>query len=355
MKRSKQLLLLLAVVLLGINVASAQSKGRTATRKATTKTAAAAPASGAKALWINFNGGEDVKSIACDDKHVYVTMNWTRRMVIIEKATGKLSQIKRDNEIFSVVVANNKCYYTVVGEGLFSYDPVTGESTGPLFGIDQFSANIGTDLAVSPDGNYLLCKESVVDLRTGEVDYTFRGGRITAVNNVGGAYISLPDPFYCYPETGDYYISRSDVVHGIYPDALTGNTFWCCEEGVGYTEMVPPANSGIKKVTIPGIETQYIPLNITRADDGNLVLTTTQGIIFGGKTLEDKAVLVERLKTGLKDQYGSELSLNYFNGVVTPDGMGNLVFGSPGYAYVCIYNPDGLKGYTELKGKAVRF
>ncbi len=307
-------------------------------------------------LWINFNGGEDVRSIAHDDKYVYVTMNYTSRMVIIEKATGKISELKRNNDIYSVVVADNKCYYSVIGEGLFIYNPVSGESEGPVFGIGGFSEGIGTGLAASPSGNYLFCYEDVIDVKEGRIVSTPGEGRTVGVNNVGGAYTTGPEPNYCGLNGERYNISPTAVVHAIYPDSVTGLTFWCCEKGVGYTDMVPAPSSGIELVAIPGIDDSYIvPHDITRDDEGKFIITTNKGIIFGGKTLNDNARLVEKLKTGVKDQYGTELTLNYFGGLVSPDGMGNIIFGDPNYACICIYNPNGLKGYTDLRGKAVKF
>lgn len=342
---------MLVLIAIGVNIASAQSSRRTAG-----KTAAKTTASAPKALWINFNGGEDVRSMAHDDKFVYVTMNYTHRMVIIEKATGKLSEIKHDNDIWSVVVAHNKCYYAVVGEGLFHYDSVSGKSEGPVFGTDDFDGGVGKDLAVSPDGNYVYCDESVIDVQAGKIVSHPGKGRTIGINNVGGAYIAVPEPNYCSLDGAEYNISPKAVVHAIYPDAVTGNTFWCCEQGVGVTEMVPVAGNGIKRISIPGIDDpNIIPHDIARDDNGNFVITTNKGIIFGGKTLDDNATFVEKLKTGVKNQYGSELSLDYFGGLVAPDGMGNIIFGSDGYACICIYNPNGLKGYSELKGQAVRF
>ncbi|MDE6383143.1 MAG: hypothetical protein K2K79_02180 [Paramuribaculum sp.] len=356
MKKCKLFLLMLTLVALGAGITSAQTKSRGATRRTPSQTASTTPTAAPIALWINFNGGEDVRSLAHDDKNVYITMNYTRRMVIIEKATGRLSEIRHDNDIWSVVVADNKCYYTVVGEGLFAYDPVSGKSEGPVFGIDGFSEGVGKGLAVSPDGNYLMCNECVVDVRAGKIVNIPGEGRTIGINNVGGAYIAVPEPDYCDLEGERYSISTKAVVHAIYPDAVTGNTFWCCEQGVGFTDMVPAPESGIRRVAIPGINDPYVvPHDITRDDEGNFVITTNKGIIFGGKTLDDNAVLVDNLKTGVKNQYGTELTLNYFGGLVDSDGIGNIIFGSDSYACICIYNPKGLKGYTEIRGKAVRF
>lgn len=334
------------ILALAAGTANAQSK-----RKTSNNTASNLPI----ALWVNFNGGEDIRSMAHDDKNVYLSLAYAKRMIVIDKTTGKISEVRADREIKSVAVADNKCYYYVDGMGLFRYDAATAQSEGPLFGLEGSYWEF-EEIEVSPDGNFLRYGEFVVDLRIGEIVGRPGGGRRTAVNNLGGAYSSTPEPHYCPLGGEDFEISSKAVVHDIFPDGVTGNTFWCCEQGVGYTPMVPEAGAGIKRVSIPGLEDKnYIPHYITRDDEGNFVITTNIGIIFGGKTLEDTAKLVDRLKTGVKNQYGSELSLDYFGGLVQPDGNGNIIFGSEGYACICIYNPKGLKGYSEIRGKAVKF
>lgn len=326
--------------------ATAQTKKKTAAPKSTSAPIAA---------WVNFNGGEDIRSIAHDDKNVYIAMLYTKRMVIIDKATGNLSQISHDNDIWDVVVANNKCYYSVTDEGVFLYDPATGESSGPLFDLPADKIGRNRKMTASPNGNYLLCDGFIIDLREGNT-VGWADGMETAVNNIGGAYLSHPEPNYIPLDEDEYVISGKAVVNCIYPDAVTGNTFWCCEQGVGVTEMVPAPNSGIKRIRIPGIDDPYmIPKHISRDDEGKFIITTNRGILFCGKTLDEEATFVESLKTGVKSEYGRELTLNYFPGLAEPDGMGNIIFGDTNYACICIYNPKGLKGYTTLKGKAVRF
>ena len=326
-----------------------------ATAQTKKKTTAAKTAPAPIAAWVNFNGGEDIRSIAHDDKNVYIAMLYTKRMVIIDKTTGKLSQITRDNDIWDVVVANNKCYYSVCDEGLFTYDPATGESSGPLFDLDPDRVGRNRKMTVSPNGDYMLCDEFIINLREGTT-VGWVEGMESAVNNVGGVYVSHPEANYKPLGNDEYSVSNKAVVNSIYPDAVTGNTFWCCEQGIGFTEMVPAPGSGIKRVKIPGIDDPYMhPKYISRDDEGKFIITTNRGIIFCGKTLDEEATFVESLKTGVKSEYGRELTLNYFSGLVEPDGMGNIIFGDTNYACICIYNPAGLKGYSALKGKAIRF
>lgn len=319
------------------------------------KPAAAKQGSAPIAAWINFNGGEDIRSIAHDDKNVYIALLYSKRMVIIEKATGKLSQISHDFDIWDVAVANNKCYYSVADQGLFLYDPLSGKSSGPLFNLPPDRIGRNRKMTVSPNGDFLMCDEFIINLREGKTVGRAEGME-TAVNNIGGAYLSHPEPNYKPLNENEYFISERAVVNCIYPDAVTGNTFWCCEQGVGVTEMVPPPASGIKRIKIPGIDDPYMhPKHISRDDEGNFIITTNRGILFCGKTLEEKANFVESLKTGVTNEYGRELTLNYFPGLAEPDGSGNIIFGNTNYACICIYNPKGLKGYSALKGKAVRF
>lgn len=353
MKISRKLIVALVITALTGIIATAQTKSRTASRSGV-KTQTSATSKSPMALWVNFEGGEDVWSIACDSENVYVTLAYSKRMVIINKATGKLSQIEKDNEISKVVVACNKCYYFERNEGLYRYDPVTGESEGPLFMLpDRYDS--GELMAVSPDGNYLMCDNNIVDLRLGTIVGDTPGGRVIAVNNIGGAYISEPPALYQPLEEESYTVSERAVAHDIYPDPITGNTIWCCDAGLGITPMVPEADAGIERVVVPGMEDEHlIPLSITRDDDGNFVFTTNKGIAFGGKTLEDPAKLSEKIPTGVKDRYGTELNLSGEN-FITPDRLGNIVFGNKNWSCLCIYNPKGIKGYTELRGKAVKF
>ncbi len=356
MKMFRKFGVALAIVAFAAGFACAQTRSRVAVR-ATTKVAGKTPATAAlknpMALWVNFNGGEDVKSLAHDDRNVYVTLAYSKRMIVIDKTSGKISQVEAGSDIRGVVVANNVCYYCVNEGEVYRYNPSTAQSEGPVCGVSVVERSM---MAVSPNGKYIYCGEEIIDPETGRIISRPGAGFERGVNDVGGVYWSNPAPVYTPLGGNSVTISGSAVVHDIYPDALTGNTFWCCEQGVGYTPMVPEAGAGIKRVLVPGVEWKYlIPHHIARADDGNLVITTNKGIIFGGKTLEDNGTLVERLKTGVKNEYGSELTLNYFPGLVQADGNGNIVFGSDNYACICIYNPKGLKGYADLKGKAVRF
>lgn len=356
MKMFKRLGLMLAVVAFAAGFACAQTRGRAAV-KSTTKIAGKAPAAAAlknpTALWVNFNGGEDVVSLAHDDVNVYVTLLYSKRMIVINKTSGKISQVAANSDVRGVVVANNKCYYCVNEGDVYRYNPKTGQSEGPICSVSVVERDM---MAVSPNGKYIYCGQNIIDVETGRIISSPGAGFERGVNDVGGVYWSNPEPNYTPLNGEPINISERAVVNDIYPDAVTGNTFWCCEQGVGYTPMVPAAGAGIKRVLVPGVDWQYvIPHHIARDDEGNLIITTNKGIIFGGKTLEDNGTLVDRLKTGVKNQYGTELTLNYFPGLVQGDGMGNIVFGDTNYSCICIYNPKGLKGYADLKGKAVRF
>lgn len=332
-----------------------------ATRKPSGKAAiaktSATKASTSKAIgaWINFNGGEDVKKIAVDSKNVYVAMRYTKRMVAIDKTTGKLKSIEADHEVSSVAVAGDKCYYYVDREGIFRYEAATGASEGPLFGFVPEDWYAPEDLYASQDGHYLICGNVLVDIVEGRIVSNPGGG--SAVNNSGGVYISSPEAYYVPLGGEKYQVSRlGTAVRQFYPDTVAGNVYYCMSDGLGVTPMVPERQTGVKKVQT-NFETEHnVALFLTRDDDENFVVATNmEGIGFGGKSIEDPFRMDNKIASGVKNQWGTELFYSGGDDYIAPDGQGNLIFGSSGYAFVFIYNPKGINGYAELKGKAVRF
>ncbi len=304
---------------------------------------------------INFKGGEDIRALAHDKKNLYVALAWTKRMVAIDKATGEEKVIKSPNhDIQSVVVANEKCYYYVCTEGIYSYDPANGTSEGPLFGLDvNLDELTEVKMAVSPDGHYLYCHGYVIDLPLQRVVGKTQMGRQIGINNVGGAYYSTPAAFY-NPLSKIYYpISERVVVHCFYPDPVSGDTFYCCEQGFGSTPMIPEPEAGIKRYKI--LEGHFVDC-VTRDDEGNFVFGLRDGVAFGGKTLEEPINVVNKLKSGIPLFDGSSMDITVSSAtLVSPDGEGNIVFASSYENWIFIYNPKGLKGYSGIKGKASKF
>lgn len=343
-------------LMLAVGSVFGQTKAKRASGKQPVKTATSkAAATKAIGAWINFNGGEDVKQIAVDSKNVYVAMRYTKRMVAIDKATGKLTAIEADHEVSSVAVAADKCYYYVDQEGIFRYDAATGASEGPLFGFTPEDWYAPLDLHASHDGHYIICGEVLIDVAEGCVVSV--PGRGEAVNNLGGVYQSSPEAYYVPLGEGAYQVSRLGTsVCQFYLDTVTDNVYYCMDQGMGVTPMVPQPGVGVKEVS-PGFQTEYNhALFITREDEGDFVVTTNfGGIGFGGKSIEDPFRMEEKIASGVKNQWGTELFFSGGDNVIAPDGQGNLVFGSTGYACVFIYNPKGINGYSDLKGKAVRF
>ncbi len=223
--------------------------GQTRTKKATAKPAAKTAATKPIGAWINFNGGEDVSKISVSSKYVYVAMKYTKRMVAIEKTTGKLKEIKANNEISGVAVAADVCYYYVDREGIFRYDPETGSSEGPLFGIVPEDWNSPKDLFARPNGKYLLCGDILIDIPEGEV--VSQPGVGCAVNDLGGVYIKNPEAWYAPLGEDRYKVSAvGTCVHQLYPDAVTGNVYYCMDEGVLFTLVAPPAGAGVTRIQI---------------------------------------------------------------------------------------------------------
>ncbi len=314
-----------------------------------------APATKAIGAWVNFNGGEDVRKIAVDSKNVYVAMNYTKRMVAIDKTTGELKEITAEHEISSVAVAADKCYYYVDREGIFSYDAVTGTSEGPLFGYKPEDWYSPKNLYASPDGRFLLCDDYLVYIEKGAI--VSKPGSGSAVNNVGGVYKHNPEAWYTPLGRETYQVSPlGTAVRQFYLDAVTGSVYYCTAEGLGVTPMVPRPGAGINKIST-NFETEYnVAMFITRDDEENFVVSTnSEGIGFGGKSIEDPFRMEKKIASGVKDKWGTELYYSGGDDIIAPDGQGNLIFGSTGYACVFIYNPKGINGYSGLKGKAVRF
>lgn len=349
-------IILIMSLLLAFGSVSGQTKAKKTTGKKPVKTAAS-KATGTKAIgaWINFNGGEDVKQIAVDSKNVYVAMRYTKRMVAIDKATGKLKSVEAEHEISSVAVAADKCYYYVDREGIFRYDAASGTSEGPLFGFTPEDWYAPLDLYASRDGHYLICGEYLIDVVEGRIVSKPGGG--TAVNDLGGVYRRSPEAYYTPLDGNAYQVTRvGTAVRQFYIDPVTGNVYYCMSDGLGVTPMVPDPESGVNKVKT-NFETEHnVALFITRDDDGNFVVTTNmEGIGFGGKSIEDPFRMEQKVASGVKNQWGTELFFSGGDNIIVPDGQGNLVFGDGSYACVFIYNPKGINGYTDLKGKAIRF
>lgn len=313
-------------------------------------------ASKAIAAVINFNGGEDIAKLAVDSKNVYVAMKYTKRMAIIDKTSGKITEVKADHEISDVAVAADKCYYYVDQEGIFRYDAASGATEGPLFGYQPEDWYAPEKLNASPDGRFLLCGEYLIDVPAGRI--VSKPGSGSAVNNMGGVYIMSPEAYYVPFGEGSYKVTPVGTAVGqFYLDEVTGNVIYCMSDGLAVSPMVPQPGVGVKKVAT-SFENEYNQASfITRDDEGNFVVTTNlEGIGFGGKSLEDPFRMENKISTGVKDQWGySEIEYSGGGQYIVPDGNGNIVFGSEAYACVLIYNPKGVNGYTELKGKATRF
>ncbi|MDE5585868.1 MAG: hypothetical protein K2I92_05940 [Muribaculaceae bacterium] len=355
MKIRKIILTLVMMAMAGAAFGQAKSATRKSAGKSTVKKAASAKPVSSKAIgaWVNFNGGEDVRKIAVDSKNVYVAMNYTKRMVAIDKASGKLQSIEAGHEISSVAVAADKCYYYVDREGIFRYDPATGASEGPLFGVEPDDWYSPKNLYASPDGRFLICGDELVDIAQGHVVSKPDGG--SAVNNLGGVFRSSPEAWYTPLGARAYQVSPlGTAVRQFYLDTVTGNVYYCMADGLGVTPMVP--QSGVRKVQT-NFETEHnVAMFITRDDEENFVVTTNfEGVGFGGKSIEDPFRMEKQIASGVKNQWGTELFYSGGDDYIAPDGQGNLIFGSSGYACIFIYNPKGINGYADLKGKAVRF
>ncbi|MDE6796176.1 MAG: hypothetical protein K2J63_12850 [Muribaculaceae bacterium] len=354
-------IVLYLVLMLAVGSIFGQNRTKRSVSKQSVKTAAS-KATGTKAAdtkaigaWVNFNGGEDVKKLAVDSKNVYVAMRYTKRMVAIDKTTGALKAIEANHEISSVAVAADKCYYYVDREGIFRYDAATGTSEGPLFGFTPEDWYGPLDLYASQDGHYLICGDYLIDVVEGHIISKPGGG--AAVNDLGGVYRKSPEAYYTPLDGETYQVSRlGTAVRQFYIDTMTGNVYYCMADGLGVTPIVPNPQIGVKKVQT-NFETEHnVALFITRDDEGNFVVTTNfEGVGFGGKSIEDPFRMEKKIASGVKNQWGTELFYTGGDDFITPDGQGNLIFGSDGYACVFIYNPKGINGYADLKGKAVRF
>lgn len=330
--------------------ATRKSGGNAPVKKTATTKAAASKAVGA---WVSFNGGEFVKKIAVDSKNTYVCMMYTKRLVAIDKATGKMQEIKADHEISGLAVAADKCYYYVVDEGIYRYDSASGTSEGPLFGVKSEWSR-AESLESSQDGRYLLCGQNLIDLSEGSVVTNERSGQ--AVNNLGGVYSCSPEAWYTPLGEPTYQVSRlGSAIRHFFPDVATDNVYYCTSEGLSVTPMVPQPESGLKKVQTNFESDFNVAMFITRDDDGNFVVSTNfEGIGFGGKSIEDPFRMEKQIDTGIS-VYGMKRYFSCGDCYITSDGNGNLIFGPDSSSYIFIYNPKGINGYTELKGKIVQF
>ena len=299
---------------------------------------------------LNFNGG-DVWAAAADADNLYVALAWCKYMVAIDKKTGELSKIEAKHDIQSVAVASGVCYYYVATEGLYSYNPKTKTSSGPLFGLkpywDDFSQ---IKMAVSPDGMYLFCAGQVVNLPTSSIVGTLEGGSDFAINNLGGVYIGTPAAAYAPLGQAGEVLSDKVVVHSIFFDKVTNEAYFSCEQGVGTASTMPTPESGLQRVK--GLQDLNIDC-INRDDNGNFLFGLRNGLGIGGKNITDNIQTYTPVSTGIMSG-----SLNLHIGgarVLIPDGQGNIVAASGYDDCLVIINPMGLKGYEKLKGKAIRY
>lgn len=357
MKMRKFILALLILTTAGTVFGQTKRAVRKSTGKATTAKTASAKKATPKAVgaWITFNGGEFVRKIAVDSKNVYVTMMDTKRMVVIDKKSGKLQEVKAGHDISSVAVAADKCYYYVDREGIFSYDAATGTSEGPLFGITPPDWKSPKQLYTSPDGRFLLCGDALIALSEGRV--ISEPGEGEAINNLGGVYIGNGEEWYAPLLKERYQVTPlGTAVRQIYPDTVSGNVYCCTAQGLGMTPMVPQPREGLKSIPT-NFETDYnLAMFLTRDDEGNFVVSTnSEGIGFGGKSIEDPYRMEKDIPTGIKNEWNYEIKFSGSREMIYPDGQGNLIFASDSSGRVFIYNPKGLNGYAELKGKSVQF
>lgn len=301
------------------------------------------------AVMINFPGGNDVKNMAADSRNVYVSLKWCKFLAVIDKATGAVSKIDSPKEITSVAVANGKCYYHIVSKGIFSYDPATKKSAGPLFGIESPDDSMySPDMSVSPDGHYLLCDRYVIDLIVGAVvGEVFEGSSVKAVNNLGGVYVGNPEARYFPLGADGYLLTDKVVVHNIFADPVTGNAYFACEQGVGWTPEVPVADAGLKRIK----ELQEYQVDcVGRDDKDRFVFGLRNGMAIGGVTPEAPLKVYTPLKTGII-QYGMDLKLDHVDRLAR-DGQGNILAASMNI--LVIFNPEGVKGYSTIRGKAIQ-
>lgn len=299
---------------------------------------------------LNFNGG-DVWATAADDNNLYVALAWCKYLVAVDKKTGDLSKIEAKHDVQSVVVASGICYYYVATEGVFSYNPKTKTSAGPLFNLkphwDDFSQ---IKMAASPDGMYLFCAGQIVNIPTTSVVGTIEGGSDFAINNLGGVYMGTPAAAYAPLGQAGVVLSDKVVVNSIFFDKVTNEAYFSCEQGVGTASTMPAADSGLKRVN--GLQDLNIDC-INRDDNGNFLFGLRNGLAIGGKSIADNIQTYTPISTGIMSG-----SLNLHIGqarILIPDGQGNIVAASGYDDCLVIINPTGLNGYEKLKGKAVRF
>lgn len=252
----------------------------------------------------------------------------------------------------AVVTSGDKCYYFVVTKGIFSYDPKTGATAGPLFGIKPGNDTLSQyRMSVSPDGKYILCCGQLIDTATGTVTKASSASS-QALNNLGGAYLGVPEAYYSPAGQSAYPISKNVVVLDIFADPVSKNAYFCCEQGVGFTPEVPQADAGLTRVKSLAAERIFA---INRDDAGFFIFALNGGIAVGGKNIDDPLTMYKPLKTGIKDGY-SDLTVNYDAArMIAPDRSGNILIGCPSGGSLVIFNPAGLKDYTSLRGKCIRF
>lgn len=342
MNRLFRVLMILAAVLLISPGVSAQKRSSAAR----SKTASAVP----KCAWINFENSAEVWQLAADQTNVYVALAWTKHLVVINKKTGNMSKIEADGDVQAVVTAGGKCYYFVVTKGLYSYDAATGASRGPLFGLKPGMDTLTQyRMAASPDGNYILCCGQLINVLTGAVSKATSGSSI-ALNNAGGAYIGTPEACFCPSgQSAAYIISNRVVVESIFADPVTGNAYFACEQGLGYSTEFPGENAGLTRVKSLSAERIYA---VNRDDAGNFIFALNGGIAIGGKDIDAPLTMYKPLKTGIKSGY-SDITVSYDSArLIAPDKSGNILVGCPYSGGLLIFNPNGLTGYTSIRGKA---
>lgn len=351
MKKEIKHLLTLAIIFAtcigtGIDVNAQRRTTNKAPRAKTTNSATTA-----KSVCLNL--GADTWGVTYDDKNVYVAMAWCKYFVAIDKATGNISKIEAPGEVQSVEAFGHECYYYVVTKGIYKYDSATGQSSGPLFdGITvSYDSSYPVYMSLSPNHRYLYCAGSVVELATGTVSKSGAAmGFSRAVNNMGGGYFGCPEATYCPLGGKQYVLSNRVVVRDIFADPLTGNAYFSCDNGVGYTPEVPAEGAGLKRInTLPeGLNVDCI----SRDDRGNFIFGLRDGLAIGGKSMDAPLTLYTPLMTGVS-VYGSELKLSSAN-IITADGHGNIIAASTHNDFLIIFNPSGLKGYSKIKGKHTR-
>lgn len=347
-------LILVAVLAAGIAMAVTPRKKTSRSTPARTTAGKSSPAGKARCAVIRF-GYDDLRAVAADDRNVYVTAAWCKKLYVIDKASGAIKEVEHPEEVQSVAVAGGKCYYYVAMKGIYTYDAVTGQSRGPLpFNLElPLDSSYQGTLVASPDGSYLWISyggiaPSIIDMRLGRiVGRASQEGYWEALNNSGGAAIGTPSAIFAQPDGKTYTISDNVVVRNIYSDPLTSQFIFSCEEGVGYTPWIPVPDAGMKRIQA---WQELGVMCVNRDDSGNFIFGLKDGMALGGKTFGDPVKVISPFKTGVADQYGTEISMTTFR-MILPDGKGNILAASIWNNCLVIFNPDGLNGYSAISGK----